>query len=199
MSNNESKLSFFPISSHYKKMEKILTLNTTVFEPCHPKVEWEWSWKKLRNVKFGVHFTKHGEWDIMPISSAVATRTLQSHEMKLLRQRIDEIKGMIQKLSKDVATKTDLKRTQELLIKNQTRLQTMLKENMEDLKRTLGRDIERKVGKQKAKKFWELLEKVATISDIVDFAKHVRDLLIFLHEQKIIQIALPFVLKMILG
>jgi len=179
-------------------MEKILTLNTTVFEPCQPKVEWEWSWRKLKNVKFGLHFTKHGEWKIIPISSTV-TYDLKTQELELLRRRIGEIKDMIQKLSKEVATKKDLEKTEKMLVKNQEKLQTMLTENLADLKKTLGKDIEKKIGKKKAERFWKLLEKVATISDIIDFAKHVRDLLVFLHEQNIIQLALPFILKMIFG
>ena len=198
MTTNESKHSLLPNSYDYKKMGRILTLNPTVFEPCHPKVDWEWSWRKLKNVKFGLHFTKQGEWKIIPISSA-ATYSLKESEVKPLRLRIEKIKGMIQKLSKEAATKRDLQKTEKLLIESQERLQTTLRENMKDLKKTLDRDIEKKVGRQKAKRFWVLLEKVATVSDIIDFAEHVRDLLIFLEKHKIIQIALPFVLKMIPG
>jgi len=157
-------------------MEKILTLNTTVFEPCHGRVDWEWSWRKLKNVKFAVHLNENGKWTIRALSST-DIQYMKPQEMKLLQKRIEEIKSLIEKLSKDVATKRDLKKTEKLLIKNQERLQTMLKENITDLRKTLGKDIEKKVGKKKAERLWQLLEKVATVSDIVDFAKHVKDLL----------------------
>jgi len=39
----------------------------------------------------------------------------------------------------------------------------------------------------------------AITSDVIDFAKHIKDLIVFLNEHKIIQIALPLLLKMILG
>lgn len=195
---SDSKSSSFHVSAKFQKMEKILTLNPTVFEPCHGKVDWEWSWRKLKCVKFALHLNKHGKWNIIPLSST-AIQDYQAQELKSLRERIETIKILIERLSKDVATKEDLKRTETLLVKNQEKLQTMLEQNMEDLRKTLGKDIEKKIGKKRAESFWKLLEKVATISDIIEFAKHVKDLLIFLQEQSIIQIALPFILKMIFG
>lgn len=198
MSKNRIEFSVGPISSHVRKMEKILTINTTTFEICHPKIEWEWSWTKLRNVKYVLHLTKDEKMKIRPLSSS-GTIGIETEELKRLRERIEEIKSLMENLSKDVVTRGDLKRTETLLIQNQERLQTMLKENMTDLKKTLDKEIKNEIGTRKAKRFWRLLEKVATVSDLVDFAKHVKDLLVFLSEQKTIQIALPFILKMILG
>jgi hypothetical protein len=53
---NEEKVPVnLDISLAYKRLQTILTLDPRVFKPCHAKEVEQWSWKKMRNVKFLVH------------------------------------------------------------------------------------------------------------------------------------------------
>jgi len=70
---------------------------------------------------------------------------------------------------------------------------------MADFKRVFEKDIEEKVGKTKAKRFWQLLEKISVVSGTMQFAEYLAKFSIFLYENKVLQNTLPFILKMILG
>ena len=58
-----------PISFKYEKLHKILTLDPRVFEPCQAKEVEEWSWKRVKNIKFLVHLKKYtNKWNIKKLS-----------------------------------------------------------------------------------------------------------------------------------
>ena len=109
----------------------------------------------------------------------------------------EDVRALIRKLTSQVATKTDVEKIERLLVSQQVRFQEMLRKNMEEIKRNL--QIKSKIGKEKTTRFWNILEKIATISDTVEFMKHLKDLFSFLHENKIMSIVLPLILRMLLG
>jgi hypothetical protein len=189
-----------PFLYRTEKMNKILTLDSRVFEPCHARVETEWSWAKFKTRKFLVHLKKDTfEWQVKPISSAETPEFSNFQKLQQLGLKIDKTNALINKLSKNVATKKDLKRTEGLLLKNQKELQTALKKHMADFKRVFEKDIEEKVGKTKAKRFWRLLEKISVVSGTMQFAEYLAKFSIFLYENKVLQNTLPPILKMIVG
>jgi hypothetical protein len=181
-------------------MEKILTLDSRVFEPCHAKVESEWSWTKFKTRKFLVHLEKYTyKWQVTPLSSTETLEFSNSQKLQQFGLKIDETNELVGKLSKNVATKRDLKRTEGLLLKNQNELQITLKKHMADFRRVFEKDIENEIGKTKAKRFWQLLEKISVVSGTMQFAEYLAKFFIFLHENKVLQNTLPYILKMILG
>ena len=102
-----------------------------------------------------------------------------------------------QGLTRDVTTKDDLIETKRLFVKNRERFQKVLRENIEEFKKAL--DIMKEyVGEEKERRFWHLLTKVSTASDTTQYAKYVKELLIFLHEKEIIRDTLPFILMLFL-
>jgi len=183
-----------------EKMEKVLVLDSRVFKPCHAKVESEWSWTRFKTRKFLVHLRKDTlEWEVRPLSFEEAPEFLDAQKLQQLGLRIDETNSLIGKLSKNVATKKDLKRTEGLLLKNQKEFQAELRKHMVDLKRALENDVEKRVGKAKAKRFWQLLEKISVVSGTMQFAEYLAKISIFLYENEALQSILPYILKMILG
>lgn len=196
MSNNKSVRS--PIS--YKKMDLVLTLDRRAFKPCEGKIEPKWRWLRLRNEKWAVHLEPHTfKWNIKRLSSQDIPEVSMTPQLQRLELKVDETNELIKKMSKTVATKKDLEKLEELMLKNQQTLQEMLSRHMTDLKRKFEEEIEQKVGKKKASRFWSLLEKISTISDTIQFALYVKEFFVFVQENKVLQILLPLFLKMILG
>lgn len=64
MSDEEEALPLPKVSVKYEKLQKILTLDPRVFKICEVKEVEEWSWKRLRNVKFLVHLKYKGKWSV---------------------------------------------------------------------------------------------------------------------------------------
>lgn len=57
------------IPLEYKRVEKILTLDSRVFEPCQAKEVVQWSWKHVRNEKWLVHLVEYtNEWHVKKIT-----------------------------------------------------------------------------------------------------------------------------------
>lgn len=123
--------------------------------------------------------------------------SLSSEELKCIRKTVEETQGLIVKLARDVATRKDLEKTKRLIVSNQEKLQENLRLKMESLKQNIHQQIDSKVGKKKASHFWELLEKISIVSDGIQFAWYVRDLVVFLNKYKILRIVLPLLLEMI--
>lgn len=66
---NEEEIIPLPISLKYEKLHKILTLDPRVFEACQVKEVEEWSWKRVKNIKFLVHLKKYTKkWNIKKLS-----------------------------------------------------------------------------------------------------------------------------------
>ena len=68
MSKKKIKL---PISISYRleKIQKILTLDPRVFDPCKAKEVEQWSWKRLKNEKWFVHLKKYtNKWNVQKLS-----------------------------------------------------------------------------------------------------------------------------------
>jgi len=107
------------------------------------------------------------------------------------------MKVLIERISGGIATENDLIETEKLLVKNQARFQKFLRENMEDPKKGLG-IIKERVGDEKRRRFWRLLKRISVTKDTAQYAKYVKELLIFLHKKEIIRITLPFILGMFL-
>lgn len=116
-----------------------------------------------------------------------------------IKDTTEENRELLYGLSMDVVTKEDLMQTERLLVHNQESLQRILKHDMTDLKDAISVEIENKIGEKRASRFWKIMEKLSTVSDVVQFAEYVKELVFFLNEHKILQTILPFLLKMILG
>lgn len=195
MSNNSARS---PIS--YKKTDLVLTLDRRVFKPCEAKVEPKWRWSRLRNEKWLVHIEPNTfKWNIKRLSVKDIPDVSMTSQLQRLELKVDETNQLMKRLSKTLATKEDLEKIEEVMLKNQQTLQDMLKRHMTDLKRKFEGEVEREVGKEKAGRFWILLEKISTISDVIQFAQYVKDFFVFLNENRILQVTLPFLLKMLLG
>ena len=195
MSSNSTRS---PIS--YKKTDLVLTLDRRVFKPCEAKIEPKWRWSRLRNEKWAVHLEPNTfKWNIERISVKDLPDVSMTPQLQRLELKVDETNKLMKRMSQTLATKEDLKKIEELMLKNQQTLQDVLKRHMTDLKRKFEGEVERKVGKGKASRFWMLLEKISTISDTIQFAQYVKDFFVFLNENKILQVILPFLLKILLG
>lgn len=120
-----------------------------------------------------------------------------TRQFELLSLKVNGTNTLVRKLAENVATKEDIERTESVLVKNQEILQRMLKQNIGDIRQKLEGEIEEKIGKKKANRFWRILEKISTISDTIQFAQYVKEFLVFLCEQKIIQTVLPLILEML--
>lgn len=65
MSDEEESIPFPQVTLKYEKLHKILTLDPRVFKPCEAKETEEWSWRRVRHVKFFVHLKKYTyKWNV---------------------------------------------------------------------------------------------------------------------------------------
>jgi len=101
---------------------------------------------------------------------------------------------LIQKLANNMATKRDIEKIERLIIGWQENFQQMLKQNMDDIIKKL--QVEGRVGKNKINRIWEMLDKIATISDTIEFAQHITRLFVFLSQSNVMSVILPLILKM---
>jgi hypothetical protein len=118
-------------------------------------------------------------------------------DIKLVGIKLNGTTDLIKRLSERAVTKDDLKTVESLLTQNQEILIDALDHHMDYLKETLAQQIEEKVGKEKASRFWETLEKISTLGGTAQFAEYVKKLIDFLNENKILQTILPVILKLI--
>lgn len=110
----------------------------------------------------------------------------------------DDLRTLLRKLVDNVATKTDIDKIERFLVSQQEEIQEKLRRNMKEIKEKL--QLETKIEKEKTGRLWKMLDKIATVSDVIDFTCHVKEFFAFLNENKeFISIILPLILKLITG
>lgn len=118
-------------------------------------------------------------------------------QFRILGFKINGVNSLIRKLSQKVATKEDFQQMETLLVENQRIIQEILKEKIDDIRPEIEIEIEQKIDKKEASRFWRILEKLSTIGGALEFAKCVKELVDFLNEHKIIHTVLPLLLNLL--
>jgi len=120
-------------------------------------------------------------------------------ELQIVGMKVNGTADMIKKLSKEVATKEDVEEAKQLVLQNREIFIEGLNKSKDELKKTLDKKIGDKVKEGEKKVLWGILEKLSAAGGAVQFAEYVKRLIDFLNEKKILQIALPILIKIILG
>ena len=117
---------------------------------------------------------------------------------RILELKINGLGSLIKKLDQEIVKKEDLQQTEKILVENQKVIQKILREEIDEMRPEIEIEIEQKITKKEASRFWGILEKLSRVVDAIEFAKCVKELLSFLNEHKIIQSVLPLLLSLLI-
>lgn len=111
--------------------------------------------------------------------------------------KVDGTAQMIERLSQRVAKKEDVEEVERLVLQNREIFIDRLNRSKDELIETLNKQIGEKVNREEKATLWEILEGLSVLGGAVQFADYVKKLIDFLNEKKILQIALPIIVKFI--
>jgi uncharacterized protein YegP (UPF0339 family) len=122
-----------------------------------------------------------------------------SREVQAVGMKVNGTADMIKKLSHEVATKQDVEDAKRLVLQNQEVFIEKLNRNKSELKKALDKQTEGKINEGERNTLWDMLGKLSTAGGAVQFAEYVKRLIDFMNDKKILQIALPILIKIIFG